>query len=178
MIRPPRQRWLLVLVAILLLTNIATLSIYWIKKPNNHDGGPGHENGNREKRMGQFLVDQMKFDTNQAAAYYKLRDSLIASQRPVVDSMRNAKKNFFDLLNQPHPTDSALIARSNAIAALQKRLDLATFRHFQNVRAICRPDQLEKFDTVIKEIVNRMTPFRRMGKQDSTRRQQSIGNKQ
>jgi periplasmic protein CpxP/Spy len=84
-----------------------------------------------------------------------------------MDSIRDAKKRFFDLLNQPGATDSsALIARSNEIADLQKRLDLATFRHFQNVRAICRPDQLQKFDTVIKEIVNRMTPFRRM--RDST----------
>ena len=163
MMKPPRQRWLLVLVAILLLTNIATLSIYWFKKPD-HEGGPGHEPGNREKRMGQFMVDQMKFDATQEAAYWKLRDSMIATQRPVVDSMRDAKKNFFDLLNQADATDSALITRSNEIAALQKRLDLATFRHFQNVRAILRPDQLQKFDTVIKEIVNRMTPFRRMNK--------------
>jgi Spy/CpxP family protein refolding chaperone len=168
MMKPPRQRWLLVLVAILLLTNIATLSIYWFKKPN-HEGGPGHEPGNREKRMGQFMVDQMKFDATQEAAYWKLRDSMMATQRPVVDSMRDAKKKFFDLLNQSDATDSALITRSNEIADLQKRLDLATFRHFQNVRAICRPDQLQKFDTVIKEIVNRMTPFRRMNKQgDST----------
>jgi Spy/CpxP family protein refolding chaperone len=167
MIRPPRQRWLLVLVAILLLTNIATLSIYWFKKPN-HEGGPGHDPGNRDKRMGQFMVDQMKFDATQEAAYWKLRDSMIASQRPVVDSMRNAKKRFFDLLNQSNTTDSALIARSNEIADLQKRLDQATFRHFQNVRALCRPDQLQKFDTVIKEIVDRMTPFRRTSKGDST----------
>lgn len=174
MMKPPRQRWLLVLVAILLLTNIATLSIYWFKKPN-HEGGPGHEPGNREKRMGQFMVDQMKFDATQEAAYWKLRDSMIATQRPVVDSMRDAKKNFFDLLNQSDATDSALITRSNEIAGLQKRLDLATFRHFQNVRAICRPDQLQKFDTVIKEIVNRMTPFRRMNKEgDST----ATGNRQ
>jgi protein CpxP len=168
MIRPPRQRWLLVLVAILLLTNIATLSIYWYKKPN-HEGQPGREPGNREKRMGQFMVDQMKFDASQEASYWTLRDSMITIQRPVIDSIRNAKQGFFDLLNQPDATDSALIARSNEIADLQKKLDLATFRHFQNVRALCRPDQLEKFDTVIKEIVNRMTPFRRMNKQgDST----------
>jgi len=163
MMKPPRQRWLLVLVAILLLTNIATLSIYWLKKPDN-EGGPGHEPGSREKRMGQFMVDQMKFDSNQEAAYWKLRDSMIATQRPVMDSMRDAKKRFFDLLNQPNATDSALITRGNEIAVLQKRLDLATYRHFQHVRAICRPDQLQKFDTVIKEIVNRMTPFRRMNK--------------
>ena len=167
MIRPPRQRWLLVLVAILLLTNIATLSIYWFKKPA-HEAGPGRDAGNREKRMGQFMVDQMKFDDSQEATYWKLRDSMMTIQRPVMDSIRNSKKSFFDLLNQPDATDSALIARSNEIADLQKKLDLATFRHFQNVRAICRPDQLQKFDTVIKEIVNRMTPFRRMKQEDST----------
>ena len=171
MMRPPRQRWLLVLVAILLLTNIATLSIYWFNNSNKppHDGGPGHDPANREKRMGQFMVDQLKFDSNQEASYWQLRDSMVAIQRPVMDSIRSAKKRFFDLLNQPVATDSMLTGRSNEIAHLQKKLDSVTFRHFQKVRAICRPDQLEKFDTVIKEIVNRMTPFRRFNKQgDST----------
>ncbi|WP_207515461.1 hypothetical protein [Longitalea luteola] len=156
MMRPPRQKWLLVLVAILLLTNIATLSIYWIKKPDRDNS---RESG--KKRMGQFMVDQMKFDAAQEAAYWKLRDSVMAIQKPVMDSMRNAKKSFFDLLNQPDASDSMLLERSNEIAELQKKLDIVTFRHFQKVRAICRPDQLQKFDTVIKEIVNRMTPFRR-----------------
>ena len=160
MIRPPRQRWLLVLVAILLLTNIATLSIYWLKKPD-HDNGPGRNPGEREKRMGQFMVDQMKFDADQEAAYWKMRDSMMNIQKPVMDSIRSSKKRFFDLLNQPDATDSLLTAHSNEIADLQKKLDIVTFRHFQKVRSICRPDQLEKFDTVIKEIVNRMTPFRR-----------------
>jgi hypothetical protein len=168
--RPPRQRWLLVLVAILLLTNIATLSIYWLKKPD-HDGGPGRDPGNREKKMGQFMVDQMKFDTTQEASYWKLRDSMIAIQKPVMDSIRNSKKRFFDLLNQPGTTDATLIAHTNEIADLQKKLDLVTFRHFQKVRGICRPDQLQKFDTVIKEIVNRMTPFKRFNnKSDSTKK--------
>jgi periplasmic protein CpxP/Spy len=170
MMRPPRQRWLLVLVAILLLTNIATLSIYWLKKPD-HDGGPGRDPGNREKKMGQFMVDQMKFDASQEASYWKLRDSMITIQKPVMDSIRSSKKRFFDLLNQPGTTDSLLIARTNEIADLQKKLDLVTFRHFQKVRGICRPDQLQKFDTVIKEIVNRMTPFKRFNnKLDSSKK--------
>lgn len=170
MIRPPRQRWLLVLVAILLLTNIATLSIYWLKKPAR-EGGPGRDPGNRDKKMGQFMVDQMKFDATQEATYWQLRDSMIAIQKPVMDSIRSSKKRFFDLLNQPGATDSVLILHTNEIADLQKKLDLVTFRHFQKVRAICRPDQLQKFDTVIKEIVNRMTPFRRFNnKADSVKK--------
>jgi len=168
MIRPLRQRWLLVLVAILLITNIATLSIYWLKKPPAHDGP--FDPGRREKRMGQFMVDQMKFDAQQEASYWKLRDSMINTQKPVMDSIRTAKTRFFDLLNQNSVNDSELYNRSNEVAALQKKLDLATFRHFQNVRALCRPDQLEKFDTVIKEIVSRMTPFRHPPHGDSTNR--------
>jgi len=170
MMRPMRQRWLLMLVAILLLTNIATLSIYWFKKvPNN---GPGRDPRNREKRMGQFMVDQMKFDNRQEASYWKLRDSMISSQRPLMDSILTARKSFFDLLNQPDAPDSTLQLRSDKITALQKRLDIVTFYHFQQVRSLCRPDQLQKFDTVIKEIVTRMTPFRRPGNRpgDSTSR--------
>jgi periplasmic protein CpxP/Spy len=171
MMRPPRQRWLLVLVAILLITNIATLSIYWFKKPG-HDGRPGRDGGNREKRMGQFMVDEMKFDSSQKATYWKLRDSIMVIQKPVMDSVRSAKKRFFDLLNQPDASDSLLMERSNEIADLQKKLDIVTFRHFEKVKAICRPDQLQKFDTVINEIVNRMTPFRKNFKQgDSLRKQ-------
>jgi periplasmic protein CpxP/Spy len=167
MMRPLRQRWLLVLVAILFLTNIATLSIIWFKKPRPHN--PTNDPRKKEKRMGQFMVDQLKFDTVQAAAYWTLRDSLVTKQRPVMDSIRNAKLSFFDMLNQSNINDSMLAARSNEITYLQKRLDLLTFRHFQQVRTLCRPDQLQKFDTVIKEIVNRMTPFRHNRQGDSTK---------
>lgn len=167
MMRPLQQKWLLVLVAILFLTNIATLSIIWFKKPRPN--ATNNVSGRREKRMGQFMIDQLKFDSAQAAAYSALRDSLVNRQRPVMDSIRNARKRFYELLNQPHVYDSVLQARGNEIAGLQKKLDLITFRHFQQVRTLCRPDQLQKLDTVVKEIVNRMTPFRR-GRGESVNR--------
>jgi periplasmic protein CpxP/Spy len=168
MMRPMRQKWLLVLVAILFLTNIATLAIIWVKKPSKNQ--QANDPGKKDKKMGQFMIDQLKFDTVQAAAYRQLRDSLVTQQRPVMDSMRTAKLRYYDLLNQPDVNDSMLHARSNEVADLQKKLDLITFRHFQQVRSLCRPDQLQKLDTVVKEIVNRMTPYRRNRQNDSTNR--------
>ena len=154
MIRSRRQTWLLVLVGILLATNIITLSVLWSDKKN-------HKKGNDQpKRMGQFMVDQMHFDSIQEAGYWRMRDTLVVAQKPVWDSIREAKKRFYDLLNQPEVSDSLLQARSNEVIALQQRLDMITFRHFQQVRTLCKPEQLQKFDTVIKEIVNRMTNFR------------------
>jgi protein CpxP len=157
----PRQKWLLLLAAILLVTNVITLSIYWsTKRPEEHrndqQGG-----GDRQRRMGQFMVNELKLDKDQEAVYWKLRDTLVSQQKPVMDSIRDSKKRFFDLLKDTPPSDSVLQANMNEIGHLQKKLDLITFQHFQQVRALCKPEQVLKFDTVVKEIVNRMTGFGR-----------------
>jgi len=165
MTRPSRKKWPLVLVAILLVTNIATLAFMWSIREKKKPG-----NQSPKGRMGQFMVDQMKFTKEQEAQYWQLRDSMLNQQRPIMDSMRASKTKFFALLNQPDINDSALQAKTEEIGELQKRLDIVTFRHFQQIRTICKPEQLQKFDTVIKEIVIRMTNFRRPGdkKNDST----------
>ncbi|NII27485.1 periplasmic heavy metal sensor [Pseudoflavitalea sp. X16] len=164
----PRQKWLLLLVAILLVTNIITLSFYWSMKPadrpRNNDGG------DRQKRMGQFMVNELKLDKEQETIYWQLRDTMMSRQKPLMDSIRNTKKRFFDLLKEPAPQDSVLQAKADEIGALQKQLDLITFQHFQQVRALCKPEQVLKFDTVIKEIVNRMTgAWRNPGKQGASK---------
>lgn len=152
----PRQKWLLLLVAILLVTNIITLSIYWSMKPAERPKNTQGD-GDRQKRMGQFMVNELKLDKEQETVYWQLRDTMISRQKPLMDSIRNTKKRFFDLLKEPSPQDSLLQAKADEIAVLQKQLDLITFQHFQHVRALCKPEQVLKFDTVIKEIVNRMT---------------------
>jgi periplasmic protein CpxP/Spy len=165
MTRPSRKKWPLVLVAILLITNIATLAFFWSTRAKKKEG-----NQQSRGRMGQFMVDQMKFDKEQETIYWQMRDTMLNQQRPIMDSMRASKTRFFALLNQGDINDSALAAKTEEIGKLQKQLDMVTFRHFQQIRTICRPDQLQKFDTVIKEIVHRMTFARRPGdkKGDST----------
>lgn len=157
--RFPRQRWLTVLVVILLLTNIITLSFIWFAdKPRKQQN-----NTSREKRMGQFMVNELKFDKDQEARYWQMRDTLVSQQRVVMDSMRIAKRNFFNLLKQPpaNVSDSLLTAKGDEVTVLQRKLDLLTFHHFQRVKTLCTPAQLQKFDTVIAEIVTRMTTWKR-----------------
>lgn len=155
MTRPSRQKWLLVLVGILLVTNAITLGVFWTRKKAQKEEAP------QRPRMGKFIVDQMKFDSTQEAIYWVMRDSMMNTQRPVWDSIRAAKKRFFDLVNQPGANDSLLQQRANEVMEYQKKLDLITLHHFRQVRTLIPPEQIQKFDTVIKEIVNRMTPQRR-----------------
>lgn len=152
----PQQKWLLWLVVILLGTNILTLSFYWLKE---RPAKAATSNADRQRKMGQFMVNELKLSPEQENVYWKLRDTLIAQQKPVLDSIRASKKKFFDLMKIIHDPqyDSLLSARGQDVTALQRQLDLITIHHFEKVRALCTEEQLVKFDTVIAEIVNRMT---------------------
>lgn len=167
MIKNQNQKRLTWLVVILLVTNIITLSFYWWKdKPS---APPPPTAADREKRMGQFMVKELSLTPDQETIYWKLRDTLVAEQKPVLDSIRSTKKRFFDLLKVPHgaQNDSLLELRGKEITTYQRQLDLITIHHFEKVRALCTQDQLVKFDTVIAEIVNRMTWGKKPAK-DST----------
>lgn len=158
MMKFPRQKWLLLLAVVLLLTNVITLAFYWSTKHKTEQHKPNDNNpADRQRRMGQFMVNELKLDKEQEAVYWKLRDTMVSQQKPLMDSIRNRKKSFFDLLKDPNPDNALIQSKSDEIAVLQKQLDIITFQHFQQVRALCKPEQTLKFDTVIKEIVNRMT---------------------
>ncbi|QEC40312.1 hypothetical protein [Pseudobacter ginsenosidimutans] len=154
----PQQKWLLWLVVILLGTNILTLSFYWLKE-RPAKAAVSSSAADKEKKMGQFMVNELKLSPEQETVYWKLRDTLIAQQKPVLDSIRASKKRFFDLMKitQEPQYDSLLSVRGQDVTVLQRQLDLITIHHFEKVRALCTEEQLVKFDTVIAEIVNRMT---------------------
>ena len=53
-------------------------------------------------------------------------------------------------------SDSLINAGADSIAQKQETLDMQMFRYFKNIRNICTPDQLQKFDSTIKNEVARM----------------------
>ena len=66
---------------------------------------------------------------------------------------RAAKDSFFDLLKEPNIDDAAL-AKAAATANLpDQQMEIITFRHFQQLRAICNDTQKAKFDEIIHEVL-------------------------
>lgn len=154
MTNPARSKNLLSIIVILVLTNILVLGYFlWFKK--------SHRKPEPEKeRVGisDMLQKEVGFTDEQLTAYRELKDRQRESMRPMFEDMRRAKDSLFRLLSDPNVTDSALNHAGDAIAARQKSLDLQAFQHFKTVRAICKPDQQEKYDSMILRM------FRKMGR--------------
>jgi periplasmic protein CpxP/Spy len=153
------NRWLTVITLLLLTANIVTLALLWTNKKGNDEGRPPMRQG----QAFEFLTHELKLDSAQQETYRKLRDEHRDGQRPIQDSIRKAKDEFFALLREPNVPDSMIKMYSRRAVDAQQRLDEFTFRHFQKLRAICNDEQKKRFDEIIQDALRMMAPPRRHG---------------
>lgn len=154
------NRWLTVVILLLLTANIVTLALLWTNKSKEQGEmrllPPGGQ-------VFEFLTHELKLDSAQQETYKKLRDEHQAGQKGLQDSIRKAKDALFSLLKQPGVSDSLISAYSRRAVDADQKLDEFTFRHFQKLRAICNAGQQERFDEIIQDALHRMAPPKRQG---------------
>jgi hypothetical protein len=150
--RIPGRRLAYALFVLLLLANVAMLAVVWRDRGRARGGGPP------PAMVRNLLVRELGFDADQTSRY----DALVAAHRRVADSLRRAigrtKRDNADLLQDTAATDARLEAGAGRTATLVRHLELATLRHFREVRALCRPGQRPRFDSLVREAFLRLGP--------------------
>lgn len=139
-----------VFIVILILINITSISLlvktnsprdkylFKEKKNNNHD---------------QMIIDKIGLDTIQSAQFLSMKKEHLEELSSYQDQLVNYRKEMFANLNN----DSFNIDNySQKISFIQSEMDKMAFNHFKEMRGICRPDQLQKFDQIMQRIMSRM----------------------
>lgn len=143
-----RNKWLTIAFLLLVALNIATLGAFWILKDKEQAPPAGMRNG-----VTEFLVKELGLDSTQQQRFREM----VAEHRKGMNEIRRlnraAKDSFFDLLREPN-IDDATLAKAAAAANLpDEQMEMITFRHFQQLRAICNDKQKAKFDEIIHEVL-------------------------
>lgn len=142
---------LLLIIAVLLLTNIGVLAYFlWYRDGGNE---PFKPNGASE-----LLKEQVGFSKEQIDEYKQLRDRQRETIRPMYEDMRLKKDSLFHLLSDTAVSQEKLELITDRIGQNQKSIDLLTFRHFSELRRLCKPSQLVAYDSMVVQM------FRKMGK--------------
>ena len=149
-------RWITVASLLLLIANIITLTLMWAHHHHEHKEANRDLPSPMRGPVFEFVTRELNLNQQQQDAYTKLREDHQAKQRPLQDSIRKAKDAFFSLLEQPTVSDSQLDLYSKKNIQAEQQLDLVTFKHFQQLRALCSPEQQKKFDRIIREVLHQL----------------------
>jgi len=148
------NRFLKIVIVFLLLVNIGTLTFLWVTKmppppPPHHGGG---------NKVFEFLVKELQLTDSQQKQYATLRDEHHAAMEATNKHNMELRHQLFDGLHTAS-TDTMMVHRlTDSIAANQQKLEMITFNHFRQVRAMCSAEQQKKFDEVIDEALRMMNP--------------------
>ena len=139
---------LIVIIVFLLITNVAMLVFLLRERPEE-----------QPKRIGftERLKKEVGFTPAQMEVYEPKKDAFWARMRQRFDSIKVTKEQFYFQMYDPSIPDSVIVQKAGEIGEQQKQLDLQVIRHFKDIRSMCTPEQLPKYDSLLPAIIRRMT---------------------
>lgn len=141
-----RNRTLIFIIALLLITNLALLAYTFVfskKHPFDRE---------REGFTGA-LKNEVGFSDSQLEQFKQLKEKHWSSAKTDMEQIRKIKQRLFDLTKQPVVADSTVALLADSIAILQKGAEIKAFHHFKATRAICTPEQQPKYDSLMTKII-------------------------
>ncbi|CAH0997645.1 hypothetical protein EMA8858_03779 [Emticicia aquatica] len=137
-----KYRFIWAAIGLLLVLNIGLLA--WIMFFSANGFFP-------PKRL--FLENELKFDQKQSDAYRILRQQHAAQVRALRETVKSMKTEFYEELSQENISDSTIKSKAINIETKMAEVDLITFKHFQQVRRMCTPQQQKRFDELIMDLI-------------------------
>lgn len=110
------------------------------------------EHGARGNRPADFIIKQLNLDDQQQKQFADLRNQHQQIVRSEESEDHRLHVIYFGMLKTDEPDKSRVDSVATLIGDQRKKLATATFDHFLQLRALCRPDQKKLFDETVDEI--------------------------
>lgn len=146
----------------LLLLNIVVVGYLVFNKPASREmgkeGGAGRPGGGPK----YMIIERLHFDEAQA----RQMDSAAMRHRTAINQLED---RFFELKANLYNTlaDTAKRFAKDSIeiqiAVVQKQMEDIHYKHFEEIRSICRPEQLSYYNELSKDFSKLFMPNRRSG---------------
>jgi len=147
-----KNRTLNIIVIVLLIANITSIGLFWLRQERNKPGG------NQRGEVVEFLVRELKMNETQKAQLIELRKQHRANVQSIRKNQELLKDAFFGLVRQEQATDAEINSALEKVATADKAIDLVTLNHFKAIRKICTAEQQIRFDEIIQEALHMMRP--------------------
>lgn len=146
-----KNKMLVVLVIVLVLTNLGML--YYLLQYHNEE-----KKSKNEKQI-EWMTKELQLDNDQVKQYIALRAKRDSILEPMNQQLQAAKMKMVNLLQKPANAvpDSIVATTATEITAAQKGIEMAYYHHFRRMQALCHPDQLPRFDSMLVRMVTRIS---------------------
>ncbi len=143
----PRNKILIIIIAILLVANIILLSFLF--------AGKLEKRPERKSQMGAYLKNEIGFSDQQMVQFDSVKARHRRQVKVLFDSIRIKKDAAFRAIGASAFSDSTIGNAASFSAEKQQDLELMMLQHLKEIRMICTPQQRQQFDTGFYKVMMR-----------------------
>jgi len=138
-----------ILVGILALINIGILAFFLIGKPKGH--GPKGNRGGEKAHM--LIKEKFGFDDSQMKSFQKSRMIHMETVKILEKQLTELSRSYYtiEVANKKEVRDSLM----NEINEVSENIYKSNLKHFDEVREICKPEQLPEMRNFVNGLLNR-----------------------
>lgn len=140
----------------LLALNLATLGFLLLSGPKGHRPSP---HGDHQKPK-EIIIDQLHFDAAQQKEYSKIIEWHQKTIRELDHNIRQSKNDLYALLKDAQVNGKTKDSLISVLNGYQKEIEKTHFKHFEDIRKLCHPDQIEDFNALTDELSRIFAPNR------------------
>ncbi|KAB1157703.1 hypothetical protein [Flavobacterium luteum] len=146
-----KTKLLTIAILALLLLNLGTLGFLFFNGSKERQlfnlSGPQEKPEPKE-----IIIHKLNFDAVQVTEYEKRIDWHRSEIRRIEDEIRSTKNELCLQLNKDTISNTTKDSLINALANYQKQIESTHFKHFQDIKKICRKEQLADFTYLTEDL--------------------------
>ena len=135
------------IVALLVALNITILLVVLGKAQ------PPQDFGHRPPNLRSFIEQELHFDAQQKEKLGELIDSHRAQTRKLDEQIQKIRGTYYESLADNQYTLAQQNQLLQQLGQLQMRIEKGRWQHFMAIKKLCRPEQMDDFSALTKELV-------------------------
>jgi len=151
-----RTKLLTITVIGLLLLNFATLGFLFMSGPKGHK--PPHDSPEGRPEPRAIIIERLHFDVNQQKEYDKIIQWHKGEIKRLDGNLRAAKNELYAQLKQPQVDIKIKDSLIAVINSNQKQIEATHFKHFEDIKKLCRKEQIEDYNDLTEELSRIFAP--------------------
>lgn len=154
------QKKLLVrLVLVLAILNITVLSVFFFKGFRHHPPGPPPHGREDFREVSGIIERELKLSETQVTQFNDLRNAYFKKERMVNELIRSQRDSMNEQMFNKQTNDSLLKSLALRISKNEYQMELLRIEQAAELKKLCTPEQLEKFESLMIEIRDYLKPM-------------------
>jgi len=148
-----QNRYLWMTIIVLLIMNLAALTLLWFGRPEGRRPQGGlRAPVEKQNRIQHLLKKELDFDENQIKQYLRMRREHRNQVQHLEGEIRQIKKQMFDEVLQDNPQQELSDSLLTIAQEKQAQLEQLTFQHVLELKQLCKAEQRDKLKLLIHQI--------------------------